>query len=354
MAPAAYTLEQLAREIGGRVLGDPARVVRGVASLERAGPEDLSFLTHPRYRERARATRAGALLVGPGGEVEGRDLLEVPQPYVALAALLGLFHPVERPLPEVSPRAHVGRDVVLGREVAVGPFAVLEERAEIGDRAIVGAGCVVGRGSRVGQATELRPGVVLYPGTWVGARCLIHSGVVLGGDGFGFATAEGRHVKLPQVGRVVIEDDVEIGANSAIDRATLDETRIGAGSKLDDLVLVGHGAQLGAGCLLAGQVGIAGSTRVGHHTVFAGQSGAAGHLEIPPGTIVGAKSALLADPPRPGFVLGIPAVDHRAWKRAQAELRHLADLRREVQRMQRRLGEIECRLGGKAGGDEER
>ena len=187
---------------------------------------------------------------------------------------------------------------------------------------------------------------MLYPGTWVGARCLIHSGVVLGGDGFGFATTEGRHVKLPQVGRVVVEDDVEIGANSAIDRGTLDETRIGEGSKLDDLVLVGHGVQLGAGCLLAGQVGIAGSTRVGHHTVFAGQSGAAGHLEIPPGTIVGAKSALLADPPGPGLVLGIPAVDHREWKRAQAALRRLGGLRRELQRVQRSIGEIERRLGG--------
>ncbi|HKQ59997.1 MAG TPA: UDP-3-O-(3-hydroxymyristoyl)glucosamine N-acyltransferase [Candidatus Polarisedimenticolaceae bacterium] len=339
---AVYRLDELARRVGGRVFGDPNRAIRGVATLEQAGPDELAFFANPRYREAARATRAGAVLVGPGVELSGTDRLEVGEPYVALAELLELFHP---PLPrqaEISARALVADGVRLGRDVAIGPFAVIGERSVLGDRVTVGAGCVVGADCSVGEDSELKPRVVLYPGTQVGARCLVHSGAVLGADGFGFATGKsGRHRKIPQLGRVVVEDDVEIGANTAVDRATLGETRLGAGSKLDDLVMVAHGVQLGPGCLLAGQAGIAGSTRVGARSTFAGQAGAAGHLALGAETVVAAKSALLQDFPGGGIAAGIPALDHRRWKRIQAELKRLPELRREVNELRARLAVLE-------------
>jgi UDP-3-O-[3-hydroxymyristoyl] glucosamine N-acyltransferase len=340
----SYRLDDLARRVGGEVRGDASLQVQGLATLEQAGKGDLSFLTHRGYRRQAETTQAGAVLVGPDVELPGRDLLVCAEPYAALARLLELFHPPEKPAPGVSPDARVAADVKLGRDVHVGPFAVVEEGSELGDRAVVGAACVVGSGCRVGEASELRPHGVLYPGTRIGARCLIHAGVVLGGDGFGFATSAGSHLKVLQVGRVVIEDDVEVGANSAVDRAMLGETRIGQGSKIDDLVMIAHGVQLGAGALLAAQSGVAGSSRLGAGVRLAGQAGVAGHLRVADHVTVAAKSAVFGDVDDPGFVAGVPAVDHRQWKRSQASLKRLPELLREVRQLRQRVADLERRL----------
>ena len=343
---AEIRLDELARRVGGRIVGDEARTIRGVATLDEAGPHDLSFLTNPRYRDRARLTRAGALLVQPGSGIAGLTLLEVDQPYLALARILELFHPVERPPAGISPLAHLGRDVGLGSDVHIGPFAVLGEGARLGDRVVIGAACVVDRGSSVGADSVLMPGVVLYPGTRIGERCRIHSGVVLGADGFGFATVAGQHHKIPQLGRVVVEDDVEIGANTTVDRGTLGQTVIGAGTKLDDQVMIGHGARLGRGCLLAGQAGVAGSAELGDHVTLAGQSGVAGHLRVAAGTVVAAKSAVFADVEQGGFLAGVPAVSHMRWKRIQASLAELPELRRELGRLRKRVAALERGGGG--------
>lgn len=341
-------LGDLAVRFAGRVIGDPEVRVEGVATLERAGPDDLAFLTNPRYRRAAASTRAGAVLVAPGTELPGRTLLEIAEPYLALAGILDLLHPATRPAPGISPDARLGRDVSLGEGVHLAAFAVIGDGAAIGDRAVVGAGAVVGEGSVVGEDTWIGPRVVLYPRSVLGARCVVHAGVVLGADGFGFATSQGVHHKVPQVGRVVVGDDVEIGANSAIDRGAIDDTVVGNGSKIDDLVMVAHGVVLGNGCLLAAQSGLAGSTRVGAYGVFAGQSGAAGHLEIGERTVVAAKTAVLADVPAGSFVAGIPAVDHRQWKRAQAALRKLPELRAEVRELRARLEALERGSKGEA------
>jgi len=339
--PIAYRLGELAERVQGKVRGDAERPIRGIDTLDRAGPEELSFLTNPRYRSAARSTRAGALLVAPGTEIEGPDLLEVSEPYLALARLLELFHPAETEPPGISEKAHIGSAVQMGHGVTVGPFAVIGDRAILGDRAKVGAGCIVGTDCRLGADAELKPRVVLYPGTQVGRRCLVHSGVVLGGDGFGFATTDAEHRKVPQLGTVILEDDVEVGANSTVDRGTLGETRIGAGSKIDNLVMIAHGVRLGRASLLAAQAGIAGSTKIGDRTVWAGQSGAAGHLEIAAGTVVGAKSAVLQDVPEGGFIAGIPAVDHRRWKRIQAVQAKLPEMRREIRELRARVAALE-------------
>lgn len=321
--------------------GDPDRAVSGVATLDDAGPDDLAFFANRRYRAAAGSTRAGAILVGRGTIVEGRDLIEVEEPYAALAEILTLFHPEPPRRLGVSSDARVGQDVRLGRDVGIEPFAVLGDGVRLGDRVTIGAASVVGAGCEIGDDTWIAPRVVLYPGTRVGARCILHAGVVLGSDGFGFATSSGRHRKIPQVGRVVLEDEVEIGANSAVDRASLGTTLIGRGTKIDDLVMVAHGVQIGPGGLLAAQSGIAGSVRIGSRVTFAGQSGAAGHLEIGDDSVVAAKTAVLDDLPDRSFVAGIPAVDHRRWKRQVAEIRKLTELRREVHALAARLDALE-------------
>ncbi len=342
----SYRLDDLAQRVGGEVRGNPERRVRGVATLERAGPHDLSFLTNPRYRRAAAESGAGAILVGPGTELAGHDLLEAKEPYVALAQLLELFHPRQPIHAGISPDARIGEDVVVGRDVHVGPFAVIGDRSELGDRAVVGPGCILGEACRVGCDTRLSPRVVLYDGTHVGARCIIHAGVVLGADGFGFATSAGKHRKVPQVGRVVVEDDVEIGANSTVDRAMLGHTHIGRGSKIDDLVMIAHGVRLGPDSLLAGQAGVAGSASLGARATLAGQAGVAGHLKLGEGVTVAAKSAVFQDLPAGAFVAGVPAADHAVWKRSQALVKRLPELRNQLRELRTRLAALEGRVAG--------
>jgi UDP-3-O-[3-hydroxymyristoyl] glucosamine N-acyltransferase len=341
-----WRLSELASSIGGRVEGNPDRTIRGVLPLDEAGPEDLSFLTNPRYRSAAASSRAGAILVGPETRIEGRDLLIAPDPYLALAEILDRLHPQDRPAPGVSGDARVDATATIGEGAAIGPFAVVGPGARLGAGVVVGAGAVIGDGSVIGDDTRLMPRVVLYPGTQIGARCLIHAGAVLGADGFGFATSGGTHRKVPQLGRVVVDDDVEIGANTTIDRGTLGETRIGRGTKIDNLVMVAHGASIGPHGLLAAQAGISGSTRIGSHVTVAGQSGAAGHLRLGDHVVVAAKSAVFADVADGAFVAGIPAVDHRAWKRSQAIVKMLPELRAKLQRLEERL---EALLSGDKG-----
>jgi UDP-3-O-[3-hydroxymyristoyl] glucosamine N-acyltransferase len=336
-----FRLGELAQRLSGRVIGDPERLISGIAPLDQAGPEQISFLTNPKYRQQAVDSRAGALLVAPGSDLSGRDLLEVKRPQLALANLLTLMNPPQQRESGVDESACLAAGLQLGEDIYVGPFTVIERDSKIGNRVTIGAGCVIGPDCSIGDDTDLKPGVILYPGTQIGAGCLIHSGTVLGADGFGFATDEGVHHKIPQLGHVVIEDDVEIGANCTVDRGALGDTRIGKGSKLDNLVMVAHGVQLGAAALLAAQSGIAGSTKVGERTIWAGQSGAAGHLEIGDGTIVAAKSAVFADTEKGAFVAGIPAIDHRQWKRAQVILKHLPEMRRELRDLRKRLAALE-------------
>mgnify|MGYP001067296825 FL=1 len=336
-----HRLGDLAARVGGRVLGDASRPIGGIATLEDAGPSDLAFLTNPKYRKAAGRTRAGAVLVGPGVEIAGRDLLEAPEPYLALAELLDFFHPPPPRTPGVSPLASVDGSARIGEEVAIAAFAVVGAGATVGSRSTIGAGSVLGDGAEVGEDTVLHARVVLYPRTRVGSRCILHAGVVLGGDGFGFASSKGRHRKVPQLGRVVVEDDVEIGAQSSVDRGALGDTVIGRGTKIDDLVMVAHGVRVGPDCLLVAQSGIAGTSRLGRGVVLAGQAGVAGHLGLGDGAVVAAKSAVFEDVAAGAFVAGIPATDHRVWKKAQAALRRLPDLRAEVRALRLRVERLE-------------
>ncbi|HEX3553950.1 MAG TPA: UDP-3-O-(3-hydroxymyristoyl)glucosamine N-acyltransferase [Thermoanaerobaculia bacterium] len=339
-----YRLAELAELVGGRVEGDPERAVETIRALEGAGPADLSFLTSPRYRAQAAASRAGALLVGPALADRaglGRDLLVVDDPGYALALLLARLHPVtgSRREPGVHPTAILEPGCAVDPAAHIGPYVVIGTGSRIDAGATVHAFVAIGRGCAVGEGAVLHPHAVLYDGTEVGAAAIVHAGVVLGADGFGYATHGGVHHKVPQVGRVVVEADVEIGANSAIDRATLGETRIGAGTKVDNLVQVGHNVQVGRHCILCGQAGIAGSARLGDGVVLAGQSGVAGHIELGDRVQVAAKSAALAPVAAGKTVAGIPAVEIRKWRRQIALTSRLDKTSRRLRALERKLGE---------------
>lgn len=331
-----FLLSELTERLGGRLIG-PDRRVRGILPLPQAGPEDLSFLTHPRYRDQVEGCRAAAILAPPGTQIEGVSLILVNQPYLALAKMMRLFHPPVRRPEGVSPKASLAADCQLGSQVSVGPFVSTEKGCYVGDGSVLMAGVVLGERVRIGKNVTLYPSVVVGDDCEIGDRSIVQAGTVIGSDGFGFAEEEGVHLKIPQVGNVVIEEDVELGANVTIDRATLGTTRIGRGTKIDNLVQIGHNSEIGQNCLLVAQVGIAGSVKVGNGVVFAGQSGSVGHISIGDHCRIGAKAAVTRSLRAGSFVIGHPARDHREWKRAQATLSRLSKSRSRTSPRGKRL-----------------
>jgi UDP-3-O-[3-hydroxymyristoyl] glucosamine N-acyltransferase len=338
------TLSAVADLVGGRVRGDETLEVRGVAPLEEAGPTDLGLLADRRYLGRLPESGAGALLVSDDlvDAVPGdRSCVAVPDAHAALVPLLHRLYPRPAPEPGVHPTAVLGRGVEMGVDVVVGPYAVIEDGVSVGDRCTVGAHAVLGRDSRVGEGTVLHPHVVLYPRTLIGRRVIVHAGVRLGSDGFGYAVVDGALVKVPQVGRCVVEDDVEIGAGTCIDRGSIGETRVGAGTKLDNLVHVGHNVRLGPGCALAAQSGISGSVTIGAGVMMGGQAGLAGHLRIGNGVRVAGQSGVAGNLADGETVMGTPARDLKTFLRAYASLFRERNLGRRVRDLERGVSEAE-------------
>lgn len=342
----AWRLAELAELVGGRVVGDAERTVDAVRALESAGPRDLSFLTAARYRARALASGAGALLLGegllggaePGGaELGGRDLLVVSDAGFALAQVLAAMHPEEARPPGVHPTAVVEEGAAIDPSAHLGPYVVVGAGSRVEAGAQLLAHAVVGRGCWVGERALLHPHVVLYDRTEVGAGSIVHSGVVLGGDGFGYALHGGVHHKVPQVGRVVLEEEVEIGANTTIDRATLGETRIGAGTKIDNQVMLGHNVQVGRRSILCAQVGIAGSTRIGDGVVLGARVGAVDHIEIGDGVQAAAGTDLFSSLPARAVVGGSPAHEIGRWRRQLVLLWRLDEMLTRLRAVERRL-----------------
>jgi len=323
-----FTLGDLAARCGAQLADGQhaSRMMLDVAALDQAGPEHLAFLDNPKYADALPGTRAGGCILHAkyaGMAPAGLALLIAPNPYLCYARAAQVFYPVPSPVPGVHPTAIVDPDAKLGADVEIGPNVVIEPGAEIGARVSLGSGTVIGQGVSVGEGSRIGPSVTLSH-CLVGARVTLHTGVRIGQDGFGFAPDPSGHVKVPQLGRVLIGDDCEIGANTTIDRGAGPDTVIGAGCWIDNLVQIGHNVTLGRGCIVVAQAGIAGSTQLGDFVVLAAQSGIAGHLKIGSGVRIGAKSGVMTDIPAGESHFGIPATRVKEYFRQIATLRRLA------------------------------
>ena len=330
------TADVIASAVGGRLVGDGAALVSGIAPLDRARGEELSFLASAKYASLFADSKAGVVLVSPAlaesaGQAKARIVVE--KPHDALLSLIPRFYRSPPSQPGVHGTAVLAHGVRLGREVSIAAHAVIGEGAVLGDRVIVDANVVIGAGVRIGDDSHLYPGVTAYSGTMIGRRVLVHAGVRLGSDGFGYVFRGGRHEKIPHVGRCIIEDDVEIGANTTVDRGSIDDTVIGAGTKIDNLVQIAHNCRIGRLCLIMAQVGIAGSVRVEDGCILAGQAGVSGHHTIHKGATVAAQAGVFGDVPPGETWSGYPARPHKEALRAQAALFRLPALLRGIERL---------------------
>ncbi|MFC1661614.1 UDP-3-O-(3-hydroxymyristoyl)glucosamine N-acyltransferase [Gemmatimonadota bacterium] len=350
-ADRSLTAMEVAQLVGGRLEGNPDIRVRGIAPLDQATGEELGFLAQGRYLRHLDTTQAESVLVGEAlaHRAEGvAARVVVPDAYAALARLLQHFFPLDAPPPGVHPTAVLGPGVELGTGITVGPYAVLDEGVVVGDRVRIGSHSFVGARCRIGNDSILFSHVVLYPETRLGARVILHSGVCLGVDGFGYVSVEGKHRKVPQVGACVVEDDVEIGANTCVDGGSIGRTIIGKGSKLDNLVHLGHNVQIGQGVLMAAMVGIAGSTRIGDGAILGGQAGLVGHIEVGEGARIGAQAGVIGDIPAGETVSGFPARNNREYLRAMGMAFRLPETQKRLETLEKRLQALE----GRAGDDE--
>jgi UDP-3-O-[3-hydroxymyristoyl] glucosamine N-acyltransferase len=334
VSDSALTAEAVAHLIGGELRGDGSvRVVR-VAALDRATPDELSFFANPRYADEFASSRAGVVLVSPelADHPGGPQLrIVVDKPQEAMLLVLPALYPPPPRATGIHPSAVIGAGANLGKDVAVGAHSIIGENAVLADRVVIGPLCDVGRDVTIGEDSHLVSGVTLYPGSILGARVRLHAGVRVGSDGFGYVPTRTGVQKIPHVGRCILEDDVEIGANSTIDRGSIADTVIGAGTKLDNLVMIAHNVRLGRMCLIAAQSGIAGSTRLGDGCMIGGQVGVTGHLELGNNVKLGAGSGVMDDIPDGQMWSGAPARPQREWLKATSAFYKLADRLREIE-----------------------
>ena len=335
MTAGSLTARAVADLVGGRLLGDGAVRIRTVRPLDRAGPDALSFAVSGRYAAELDSSRAGAVLVpealaagaGPGTRIV------VPDPYGALVRVLHALYPADPPPVGVDPTARVGAGTVLGPQVSIAPFVVLGRGIRIGARCRLAQGVSLGDEVTIGDDTTIGPGVVCYAGTHIGSRVVVKAGAVIGGDGFGYLSDGTGHTRIPHVGGCILEDEVEVGSNTCVDRGSIDDTVIGRGTKLDNLVQVGHNVRIGERCLIMAGVGIAGSTRIGNDVILAGHVGVTDHLIIGDRARIAAKSAIFGDVPAAASFSGHPARPHRQFLRAQAAMYRLAPIVDELERL---------------------
>ena len=342
MSEKEISLEILADMVKGQVAGDKTLGIRGVAPLENAGPNDISFLAKANQAGLLQNTGAGAVLVPLG--VTGRDnlsVIQVKDPYLAVAIIHSHFLAEPFMAKGIHPRACVGCDCDLGQEISIGPLAVLGDRVQVGERVCIEAGVVIGDDVTIGDDTTIKANVTIYNGSVIGKRTVIHSGTVIGSDGYGYSANErGEHIKRPQVGIVRIDDDVEIGANCCIDRATFGVTWIKSGVKIDNLVQVAHNVVVGENSLLVAQVGLSGSTTLGRNVVMGGQSATAGHLTIGDQVMVAARGGIHNDQPKGAVLGGAPAIPIRQWGKCTAVFAKLPELQSQVRNNTKAIAEL--------------
>ena len=334
------TLQEIADIVGGRIVGDPSLEIEGLDNIAGAGATALTFAVEPHIEE-ARECKAAAVMLPEGVEDFPKTALYVEDPRAAFAKLLDIFTPKLERLVEISDKAHIGKDVKLGQNVTIMPFAMVDDHAVIGDNVVLYPHTYIGQYAEIGDDTVVYSSATVREHCRVGKRCVIHSSAVIGSDGFGFTTKDGVHTKVPQVGIVVLEDDVEIGAHDGIDRAAMGATVIGKGTKIDNLVHIGHNCKIGANCLIVAQTGISGSTTVGHNVTFGGQVGTVGHINIGANSVYAARSGIIGDMPEGVFCAGFPVQSHTEWLRMQAAMKKLPDMMKKMKQLEKKLAKYE-------------
>lgn len=319
-------LDELAAALGAEMRGDGAAEVTGVAGIETAGPGEITFVSNPKYASLAKTTRAAAVLVEPGFPEIAAATLRCANPYLAFSQAIAMFHPSQKYAPGVHATAVVADSAQVGEGAHIGAYAVVMDGATLGARAVILPHVVIYPGAIIGDDFFAHAHAVVREGCRIGNRVVLQNGAIIGADGFGFARGPGGWAKIPQTGPAVLEDDVEVQALACVDRASIGETRIAAGAKIDNLVQVGHGSQVGENTLLCSQVGLAGSTRVGKNVILAGQVGVAGHLTVGDGVVATAQSGIPGDVPPGTTVSGYPAIENGRWLRVAALLNRLPEL----------------------------
>jgi UDP-3-O-[3-hydroxymyristoyl] glucosamine N-acyltransferase len=343
-------LSEVAERVACRLEGDPSAEISGIAGMEQAGPGQITFLANRRYFPLLHTTRATAIFIEDGIRID-RDPGQPPlaalrsnNPYLAFARAIELFYQPPQYAPGVHATAVVAKTARVGSNAHIGPYCFVDEDAVIGDNAVLHSFVTIYRGAQVGDHFFAHAHAVVREHCRIGNRVILQNGVVIGADGLGFAKLkDGSWHKMAQSGPAVLEDDVEVQANACVDRATVGETRIGRGTKIDDLVLIGHASQVGANAMLCGQVGLAGSTKIGDGAILAGQVGTAGHLAIGDGAVITAKSGVPNDVPARGMYSGYPAVENRQWLKTHAALNRLPDLQRKVRELETEIEELKRR-----------
>jgi UDP-3-O-[3-hydroxymyristoyl] glucosamine N-acyltransferase len=335
------TLNEIAAFLDGSVSGDGGVIIERILGIDEAGEGDLTFVANPKYRKRMETTAAGAILVAPGIACAGKNLLIVGDPYVALGRLLDLYYPEEAETAGISKNASIEAGADVSPEAVVYPGVHVCRGARVEKQAVLYPGVFIGRDAAVGEASVLYPGVTIYRRCLIGRRVVLHAGVVVGSDGFGFALPGQENQKIPQVGYVQIDDDVEIGANTTIDRGTLGRTWIQRGVKIDNLVQIAHNVVIGEYSVIVAQVGISGSTHLGKAVVIGGQAGIVGHIRIGDGVMVAAQSGVHKGIPPGRIVAGSPHMPHREWLKTEACLPKLPEMREALSVLQRRVTALE-------------
>jgi len=335
------TLGELAEYVGGHVYGDPNVKIRSAATLGRASEGDISFLTNQKYERQLRSTGASAVIVGKEPPTASLPMLVAEDPYYAFMQIMVVLHGHRKHKKTgISPRASISDSAKIGTDCHVHDFVVIEDGARIKDGCVIYPGVYIGQNVQIGNDSIVYPNVVIYGDCKIGNRVIINANSTIGEDGFGYATHEGVHHKIPQAGAVVIEDDVEIGACCGIEGGTLSDTVIGHGSKIGDAVTIGHGTRIGPYCLLVAQVGIAGSTTMGHHCVVGGQCGIVGHITIGNNVTIAAQAGVINNVPDNMVVLGAPAVEANMGKRAYSMIQYLPEMKQSIRELQSQIKRI--------------
>jgi UDP-3-O-[3-hydroxymyristoyl] glucosamine N-acyltransferase len=340
----SHTVTELAVYLGGVVQGDGAVSISGLGSLETAGPDALTFLANPKYASKIAETSAGAVLMAPGGERYGRTAIEVANPYLGFAKLLTLFYTTPHEPLGVLPSSNISESAAIGEGASIYPGACIGKNVVIGKHTVIHSGAVLYDNVIIGEDCIIHANAVVRERCRIGNHCIIQPGAVIGSDGFGYAPDGSSYYPIPQIGIVVLEDDVEIGANCCIDRAAIEVTRICRGTKLDNLVQIAHNCQIGEDCIIVSQAGVAGSSKIGNHVTLAGQVGVAGHITIGDNVLVGGQSGVTSSLPANAAYSGSPAIPHKEWLKYSMVVPRLPEMKKKVSALEKRIAELEAKL----------